>query len=109
MPQLINNSDFFNSQLVFCTAFLLKIPFILRFYITFSTIICCTKSKIPLFIIPKLILQSQHSFSIYKPLKCVYKKSRVQLRYLWHLIENFHGALLLFLVDDSDGSNHHCF
>ena len=41
--------------------------------------------------------------------KCVYKKNIVQLRYIWHPIENFHGALLLFLVDDSDGSNHHCF
>ena len=76
---------------------------------TFSTIICCTKSKIPLFIIPKLILQSQNIYSIYKPSKCVYKKYIVQLGYLWHLIENFHAAFLFFLIDDSDGSNHHCF
>src|SRR5271168_1848243 len=39
----------FNSQSVFCTTFLLKVPFIPWLYIIFSIIICCTKSKIQRF------------------------------------------------------------
>src|SRR5271155_5170475 len=39
----------FNSQSVFCTTFLLKVPFISWLYIIFSIIIHCKKSKIQRF------------------------------------------------------------
>ena len=56
----------------------------------------CTKSKIPLFIIPKLILQSENIFSIYKPSKCVYKKThRAAPLYRYaHNVESYNVSIL---------------
>ena len=53
-----------NSLADFCTIFLSKMSFILSFYIYFTFIKCCTKYKIPKFIIPTLIHQLWNNFYI---------------------------------------------
>jgi hypothetical protein len=59
--------------------------------------------------IPNLFLQLQKIPLIYMPTKCINTNYIVNICYLWHQVENFHGAILLFLVDGRGGSNDHCF
>jgi hypothetical protein len=91
----------FNSYGVFCAAFLLKIPFLPYFYISFIFIICCTKSEIQIFVLLMLFLQLKYNILIYRPIKCVYTNYIVQIRCLRHQIDNLYCALLSFLVDGS--------
>ena len=93
----------FDSQTVFCTVFLLQtwIPLFPYFYICFSFIICCTKSKIQKFMIPKPFLQLKYILLIYRSINCVYTNYIVLIRYIRHQIDKLYGALLPFLVDGS--------
>ena len=81
-----------NSLADFCTIFLLKMSFILSFYIYFTFIKCCTKYKIPKFIIPTLIHQLRNNFYIYITIKCIYTNYVVNIRHIRHLREicSFH-------------------
>jgi len=91
----------FNSQGVFCVAFLLETPFLLFFYISSIHIICCTKSEIQRFVLPMLFLQLKYNLLIYRHIKCVYTNYIVHIRCLRHQIDNLYCALLSFLADGS--------
>ena len=77
----------------FCTIFLLKMSFILSFYIHFTFIKCCTKYKIPKFIIPTLIHQLRNNFYIYITIKCIYTNYVVNIRHIRHQIDKLCGGL----------------
>ena len=91
----------FNSQTDFCAVLLLKIPFIPYLYILFSFIICCTKSEIHKFMIPKPFLQLKYILWIYRPINCLIMDYIVLIRYLMHQIDKLYDALLPFLADGS--------
>src|SRR5882762_7927734 len=91
----------FNSYGVFCAAFLLKIPFLQYFYISFIFNIFCTKSEIHIFVLPMLFLQLKYNLFIYRSIKCVYTNYIVHIRCLRNQIDNLYCALLSFLVDGS--------
>ena len=82
-----------NSLANFCTVFLLKMSFILSFYIHFTFIKCCTKYKIPKFIIPTLIHQLRNNFYIYITIKCIYTNYVVNIRHIRHQIDKLCGGL----------------
>ena len=92
---LLNSS---NLKQFFCAAFLLTIPFNPSFYISFSFIICCTKSEIQKFIISKLFLLLKYILMIFMPKDCLYMNYIVPIRYIWHQIDKLHSTLLLFFV-----------
>ena len=91
----------FNSYGVFWAAFLLEIPFLPLFYISFIFNICCTKSEIQIFVLPMLFLQLKYNLLIYRSIKCVYTNYIVHIRCLRHQIDNLYYGLLSFLVDGS--------
>ena len=51
--------------------------------------------------IPKPFLQLKSGFLIYRPIKCIYTNYIMHIKRSRYQINNFHCALLFFLVDDS--------
>ena len=90
---------YIDSLVYFSTIFLLKMSFILSFYIYFTFIKCCTKYKIPKFIIPTLIHQLWNNFYIY--IKCIYTNYVVNIRHIRHQIDKLCGRLPPVLVYSS--------
>ena len=93
----------------FCAGFLLNIPFGRFIYILISLIIRFIWSEIHKFMNLKQFLQLKCVLMIYKHIKSIYTNYMMYVEYTRNYIDNLHDALLMFLVDESGGSNNHCF
>ena len=87
-----------NLKQFFALYFYLQYLSIHLFYISFSFVICCTKSEIHKFIISKLFLLLKYILMIFMPKDCLYMNYIVPIRYIRHQIDKIHSALLLFFV-----------
>ena len=86
-------------QTVFWAAFVLKIPFILSFYLIFWFIIHCSRCKIQILLIPKLYLKVINVLWMYKHIKCIYANYIVHIMNPWLNMDNLYEILLTILVD----------
>ena len=88
----------FNSQLVFCATFLLKVH---GFILFLAPLFVAQNPKYRDFKVPKPFLQFRNVLLRYRHIKCIYTNYIGHKRYLGHQIGNLCGALLLFLVHGS--------